>query len=383
MDFLSRDELKALASVQEEVCVSIYLPTHRSGPETQQDPIRLKNLLSEAEQQLSTKGMRTPDIRNLLATAEELVTDHVFWRYQSDGLALFLSAQESPYYRVPLALSETVVVAQRFHIKPLFPLFFSGGRFFLLTLSQNDVQLFECTPHQIDEVSVTNMPTSLAEALKYDDPEKQFQFHTGTASGRGRRAAMFLGQGVGIDENRSNILRFFQQLDKGLHDILRNERAPLMLAGVEYLLPIYREANSYGFLVDDGVTGNPEARAAQELHQQAWAVMQPRFQEAEEDAKAHYAELNGTGRASGSLQEVAAAAYQGRVDTLFVAVGVQQWGTFHPDDHSVDVHAEAQAEDEDLLDFAAMHTFMNGGVVYAVPPEQVPGEGEVAAVFRY
>jgi hypothetical protein len=31
------------------------------------------------------------------------------------------------------------------------------------------------------------------------------------------------------------------------------------------------------------------------------------------------------------------------------------------------------AEDEDLLDLAALHTLLNSGTVYAVEPEQVPG----------
>ena len=383
MDLLSRTELKSLAGLQNEACVSLYLPTHQAGPEIQQDPIRLKNLLSEAEKQLSALGIRTPEITHLLAPGRALAMDHVFWRYQSEGLALFLSATEFRYYRLPLAFVETVVVTTRFHLKPLLPLFFSGGRFFLLTLSQNEVQLFECTQHEIDEVSLADMPTSLAEALKYDDPEKQLQFHTGASGGRGRRAAIFHGQGVGIDDNKNNILRFFQQLDAGLNEILHNERAPLVLAGVDYLLPIYREANHYRFLVSEGVTGNPEGASTKDLHQQAWALVQPLFQQTQAETKAQYQQLSGTDRASAALEEIAPAAYQGRVDALFVAVGVQQWGIFHPDDHTVEVHGEAGPGREDLLDFSALHTFLNGGAVYATASDQIPADAPLVAVFRY
>jgi hypothetical protein len=35
------------------------------------------------------------------------------------------------------------------------------------------------------------------------------------------------------------------------------------------------------------------------------------------------------------------------------------------------------------MDFAALHTLLNGGTVYAVAPEQVPGNAPVAAVLRY
>lgn len=36
----------------------------------------------------------------------------------------------------------------------------------------------------------------------------------------------------------------------------------------------------------------------------------------------------------------------------------------------------------DLLDFAAVHTFLNGGTVYAVNPPEMPDDGPVAALFR-
>jgi len=47
------------------------------------------------------------------------------------------------------------------------------------------------------------------------------------------------------------------------------------------------------------------------------------------------------------------------------------------------VHEEAEPGDEDLLDFAAMQTLLNGGIVYAVEPQKVPDEALLAAVFRY
>jgi hypothetical protein len=79
------------------------------------------------------------------------------------------------------------------------------------------------------------------------------------------------------------------------------------------------------------------------------------------------------------------AASYGRVDQLFVAVGVQQWGIFNPgvSTATVDLHAEPELGDEDLLDAAAVHTLLNGGTVYAVEPGQVPDQAQLAAVFRY
>jgi hypothetical protein len=111
--------------------------------------------------------------------------------------------------------------------------------------------------------------------------------------------------------------------------------------------------------------------------------VQPHFQQAQEGAAAQYRDLMGTGRASGELTAIVTAAYDGRVDTLFVPIGVQQWGAFHDESRTVEVHQEALAGDEDLLDVAATYTLMRRGTVYAVAPEQMPEHTPVAAILRY
>jgi hypothetical protein len=153
--------------------------------------------------------------------------------------------------------------------------------------------------------------------------------------------------------------------------------------GVDYLFPLYREANSYRHLFEEGIAGNPERITAEDLHTRAWAIVQPHFLKAQHEAAAAYERLLGLGRASGDVETVVPAAYNGRVEHLFVAVGVQCWGTFDPTTHAVQWHREEQTGDEDLLDFGAIHTLLNGGTVYAVGPEYVPDIRPLAAIFRY
>ena len=91
MDILTKDELKTLIEHQDEASVSIFMPTHRVGRETQQDPIRLKNLLGEAKAQLTANGVRAPEARKWLEPAQALLEDQDFWQHQSEGLALFIA----------------------------------------------------------------------------------------------------------------------------------------------------------------------------------------------------------------------------------------------------------------------------------------------------
>jgi len=363
------------------------MSTHRVDPGIRQDPIGLRNLLGEAEERLTDVGMRGPEARSLLEPADRLLHDGLFWRRQSDGLVLFLSFGKLRYYRLPLAFEELVVASNRFHIKPLLPLFSGDGRFYILAISQNKVRLLQGSRYSVSEIQLDDVPTSLAAALRFDDPEKRLQFHTATAGPGGHegRAAAFHGHGIGADDAKTNILRYFQKVSAGVSDLLREEQAPLILAGVDYLLPIYREASSYPFLAEEGIEGNPEELSAKELHRQAWVIAQPRFLQDRQAAVARYLQLAGTGSelASDDLETVLRAAYHGRVDTLFVALGVQRWGDFYPDSFSVEFHNQRQPGDQDLLDLVAVQTLLNGGTTYAVRPERVPAGSTLAAVFRY
>ena len=387
MTLLTKDELKLLVQQKQNgPFVSIYIPTRRAGPESRENPIRFKNLVEEAENYLIENGMRSPEARKLLNPVKNLVDDYDFWQHQSDGLAVFLAPELFRSYRLPLNFEELLVVADRFHLKPLMPLLSDDGQFYVLALSQNEVRLFQGSRYSINQLDLEDLPTSLAQALRYDLPHKQQQFHTATAapgSPGGNRPAMFHGHGVGTDDAKSNILRFFQEVDKGLRSLLTDNSSPLVLAGVEYLFPIYREANTYPNLVDKGVAGNPEILKPDSLHQRAWQIAEPFFKQARQEAITRYKQLAETGQASKDVRKILPEAYFGKVDTLFVAVESHLWGTFDAETNTVHLPQEPEPDDEDLLDLAAIQTLLYGGTVYAVGSQEVPDGALMAAVFRY
>lgn len=382
MDWLSTHDLRQLSESEGPYHVSLYMPTHRAGPDTRQDPIRLKNLLTSAEEQLIDQGMRPTLARDMLQPGSELVEDYEFWQQQSDALTVFATPNSFRYFRLPLQVPELAVATDRFHLKPLLPLFSEDGLFFVLALSMNEVRVLRCTRFSEQELKVEGVPRNMAAALWPDDPEKQLQWRTipGTAP---RGAAIYHGAGGSERDLKNDLLRYFQRIDRGLQNLLHDQHAPLVLAGVEYLHAIYREANTYRYLFDQGIDGNPDEERSDALRQKAWQIVEPYFDQAKQVAIARYEQLIGTGKASSSVREVARAAREGRVDTLFVANGVQRWGRPAADGVSFELHEEREPGDQDLLDFAAVQTLLNSGAVFAVPPESVPGNSAVAAIFRY
>ena len=346
-------------------------------------------MVREAETRLIDAGLKQEDAIALLEKSQEIDTQE-FWEQMGQGLAIFLSENIFRNYTMPIDFEELVVVTDRFHIKPLLPILNGNGRFYMLALSQQDVRFFEGTRYSVKEVEVENLPKSLGEALQKDDTAQEGQFRIGTSKGGTANSfsqpGTFHGQGSpDRDKHQEDIIQFFQIVDRALHEKLKLQKAPLVLAGVEYLLPLYRQANNYQHLMDEAITGNPEILSAQELHDQAWPIVEADFQKSQQNVLEQFHELFGgdTGKASNNLEEVVSAAYYQRVDSLLVAVGHQQWGLFDPTSETVYLHPEKETGDEDLLDFVAAHTLLNGGTVYAVPFEQIPYSTAVAAIYRY
>ena len=385
MAVMTSAELHHLISSQQKPCVSIYLPTHRRGPEVEQDPIRLKNSLRKAERLLSDGGMRSLEVNRLLGPARKLLESSQFWRHQSDGLAIFLSSDEFRHYELPYHFDEVVVVTDRFHVKPLLPILTDEARFYVLAISQNQVRLLQGSAFSVSEMNLDGVASSLAETLDPDRNQSHLQFYTGTSSrGGGRRDAIFHGMGGGEEDHKKDIQKFFSQVDRGIAELLKDDPGPLVLAGVDYLLSLYREVSRYPHLVDTGIPGNPEDESAEDLHRQAWGMVEPRLKEARSKTWQRFNALrNSASRlADDDVTQVIPSAMNGRIDALFVADHVRQWGTIDSGRNEVVIHDKEQTGDYDLLDLAAVYTLSKGGVVYTMPDRQANG-ASVAAIYRY
>lgn len=381
---LTRNELHRLATAADGSRVSIYLPTHRAGRETSQDPIRLKNLLGAAEEDMIAQGLRAATAREILAPGKALLDDRDFWLHQGDGLAVFLAADEARLFRLPAAVRELEVVTDHYHVKPLIALVSGDGRYYVLAISLHRVRLFQASRDRIREIDLGDVPNELRDAVGYDWEERSLQFHTGTgADAGGTRRAMFHGQGSPEDDEGAEIERFLRLVDDGVTRLLQHDPAPIVLAGVEHVAAAYRSLTQMRHVLPEGIDGNPDRVSADELRERAWSVVEPLVAARQREATKRFAELAATERTDDRLEHVVRAASEGRIETLFTALGTQRWGRFDPATLRVDLHEVRQPGDRDLLDLAAVESLMTGAEVYAIAPARVPGGGVIAAINRY
>lgn len=377
-DPIGRDDILTLVDRSEGPCVSVFLPTHTAGPETQQGPIRLKNLRRAATRRLRSQDMRSADAEAILEPLLRLENDAAFWSRQGEGLAVFVAPGFERWIRLAVAPDERVVVGRRFHVRPLLAAFLAETRCYVLALSQRRVRLVEVDTGSADEVPLEDVPGSLEEALAFEDPERQLRQRSGPAG-----TALFHGHGVGKEEEKERISRFFRLVDPGIVAAVRARPAPVVIAAVDYLVPLYRAVTALPDVVDQAIEGNPDDATPADLAPRARAIVAPQREQAIEEDAERYLERRGTGRTGCSPSEVVPAAVSGRIEVLFVPGSGSRWGTFDADGFEVEMHPARAQGDEDLLDTAAVETWRHGGRVHVVDPGMIPGEGPLAAVYRF
>jgi len=355
--------------------LSIYLPTHRRHPDWKQDPVRFRALLQRARELLAAT-YKSRDAEAFLEPLRELEGQR-HWEHSLDGLALFCSEDSTAAYRLPIPVPELVVVAETYHTKPLLRFLRSNGRYLVLSVSQNQVTLYEGSPFGAGPVNLEGAPKNLREALGVPDHDRIFESQY-------VRGAMFHGQGPGKEIRKEELLHFFREIDRGLHEYLREERVPLLLAAVKYYHPIYKSVNRYPELLAEGLAGNYERASADKIHADAWPIVSRVFDARVGTWVDRYRQRAGTGIASERLEEIAIAAVTGRVRCLLVAEEESVWGILDRKTGAIERHEGRKgSEDADLLDDIAEEVFKRGGEVYVVPRAAMPVAGPIAAIYRF
>lgn len=375
-DLIGKQELMELVIPGPSPCVSIFMPTHRNGPQTQQDPILLRKLLGEAKSQLESYGMDHKRSDGLLAPLIPLIDDGDFWKHPADGLALYRSPSLHRRFRVQIPLNESAAVSTSFQVRPLLPLLTGDSRFFLLALSQNQVKLYEATRSTIAEVPLGPIPSNMAEALPEEESERPLQYRSLDGG-----SVQFFGSGAGGKVDKNNVERFLRAVDRGVVQLLGENQHPLILAGVDYYLPIYRAISRYPHLCEHNIEGNPEHLSPIEMHAEAWPLVKPLLDESRKRALDRLREAP-TSRVENVITDVVASAMEGSIDSLLITPGPPVWGRIDPATRIVEEGGDPNNGGEDLLERAVADTLISGGNVFSVNPADL-NETPVAAVLRF
>jgi len=380
MIIFTRKELEILSKSTDGYHISLFQPTYSSGNDLEQNPIRFKNLLKKAEEALLKEDLKKNDVKSILEPLYLLQNNDFFWRHQSKGLALFLSATHYRHYHTNHTFVEQAVVGHRFHLKPLLPLLSREENFYILALSQEHCRLIQCNRDLKQEVDLIGLETVTSKIIGDKDTENRNFNHL---MGKGGKGDQMWGTGEASTAEKELIKKSFRAIDQVITKKLGETTDPLIIATVDSNFALYKEVNTYQNLYEGFIPGSPDHESTDVLHEKGFALIRPFFKKQRTQSEELYKQLAGTGRTSIRVDEIVTAALEGKVETLFVARDVEEWGNVDELNHTVTIHPAFENGDEDLLSYASIHTLIHKGEVIPVMPEFMPDKSSIAAILRF
>lgn len=386
MEALNFESVTNLMNQTHEHSISVFMPTFRKGSEGEQNLIRYKNLLRSVEKRLHEEKWDANNINEYLFKARKLLEDTNFWNYQLDGLAIFISPGEFDYLKLPSSVEEKIYFGNHFHFKPVLPFLNGEQVFYMISLDLKKTRLYKCTHYSIYEVDLGKAIVSFDDFQKFSVPQESLQNRQGAASANTQhRDSTFHGHGSDISESarKKDIIEFFRLVDKGVKAKIKDTNKVMIAVGIEYLIPLYREANSYPNLADEVINKNPQIFTLDELLKEGYSIVEKQKEKKVEGALKIFGNLLNYEKASYDVEEVIKAAHSNRILHLFVNFDEEVWGKFNPEKFEVELHKDKQDGDSDLISTAVQQTIFHNGFVYPLTREKMPNHRPIAAVFRY
>ncbi|MDP3359195.1 MAG: hypothetical protein Q8S41_07580 [Lutibacter sp.] len=365
-------------------CVSIYLPMHKDGKEQNAGIAQatLKQCLKEVSKDLERHEMDSQEIKNYLKPVEALISDIELWRNPSDGLAIFLDKNEMNYYTLPISFEIKTNVSDHFYLMPLLPLYHEDDEYYLLELSQDYVKLYEANKYGYQDIYIEDFaPNQLEEAVGFDFKQNMLQFRGGQSF---QGAETYHGKGPGKDDVKKELFTYFRAIDNGINKVIENKKAPLVIACADPVFGLYKEANTYPNLLENYIAGDSEFKNKTKLYQESQKLVYPYFEKIKETKLHQYKELYHTPKTSYQISEIVPAAINGKIDTLFVENGADEFGVFNQQTNRLIFRKKTELNNASLSDLSAVSTFLQGGKVYFLAPEEMPDPGHpMNALLRY
>jgi peptide subunit release factor 1 (eRF1) len=382
MDALERDYHSVLLAEHEPPCVSLYQPTHRAHPEKQQDPIRFRNLVRDLEASLKQK-YAGEDSAPILRSFYDLAENAGFWNHALDGVAVFATSDLFKVYRLQRPVRELTVAASSFHTKPLMRILQSADRYHVLGLNRHDATLYEGNRYALDEVELpSGFPRTIVDVVgaQVDDPERKSRVYGPAGAGPSTRH----GTDVRQDEVDNETQRFFRAVDEAvLINYSRPSGLPLLLAALPEHHHLFRTVSHNPALMAGAIDAYPSTLSGEQLRERASALMLPLYLERLRALVERFEEANAKGLGGSDLSDIARASRDGRIATLLIEADRIIPGRFDRASGAIAFAPLDVPETGDLLDDFGENALKAGGEVIIVPPERMPTNTGIAAIYRF
>lgn len=275
------------------------------------------------------------------------------------SVGIFASETGIELFALTTTPSPWVGVADRFLIGPLLEAALSlVPPVFVLALSEDEVRLIDVTAHPAATLEVPGLPHDFESTLALDlTGDRESLSHLRTS-----------------EDPKGRLRQYAQAVDRAVQPVLRRAGALLVIAAAEPLASIYRSTTSHPLVASSAIAGNHDGDSIPRFADLAAPIIESHRRTTLEAHLARFAELPARSHVLAGLDEIADAARDHAIDTLFVDV-----------DRRLPVPGEAfdGRTTIDRVDEIIRHALADDTTIVPVRASDLPTSDPVAAVLRY
>ncbi len=361
---MNRADLQTIQSYQGYPSLTITLPTHRTSPDNKQDPIRVRNLVTQMTNRLLEEFSRR-EVEPLLKALDELVNE-IDYRYTLDGLVIFVNQDVAQKHYLPFTLPERVIIDENFFTRDLVFALNRSPRYWVLALSEQPTRLFEGVRGDLEEVRYGAFPM--------------------THGGPGGATTLPSDPAVNASLYRDEHHRaFFRNVDNELTAILAKDPLPIALVGVDRYLSFFSEVARNADKVIASLRGNHDTTSAHELGKLIWPPVKEALAAQRKQVLDELDAAIGAQRCASTIGEVWRLAHEGRGAVLIVEEDFHYPARVAADGMGLEpIETPTDPTDlDDAVDEVIEIVLAKGGRVVFVDDGTLPQHDQIALILRY
>ncbi len=361
---MNKHDVELLQKISGYPALTITLPTHRTSPENRQDPIRVSNLVAEAQERLLAEFSKR-EIDPLLTQLDKLV-ESIDYRNTQDGLALFVHRDFARAFSLPFPLKERVAVDETFFTRDLVYAMNRTPRYWVLVLSEQPTRLFEGSRKTLTEVKEEGFPLT----------------HTGP----GGELPLPGGFGVKKSQYRDERHRqFFRQVDAALRPFLLDDPLPLIVVGVDRYLAFFSEVSDHKDAISATLEGSHDSTPTHELGELVWPVVKEALAKGRQKYLDDLDKAVGERKFVSTIGEVWRMAQAGRGRLLLVEEDFHYPARVDASGLRIDPAEDIESPDvlDDAVDEVITTVQDKGGKVVFLENGQLDAHSRIALILRY
>lgn len=368
-----KNTLKNLRQVQGEPAVSVFIPTHRTFPDNEQDAIALKNQLKTLEDRL----MAEHDKRTAKAVMDQIDTEikHLNHNYNLDTLAIFATPEQAELISLPFDVQERVVIDTKYATRDFMRTLSHSANYYILVITSEKARLIEaCDDRLVKEINEDSIRQESSTELNFP------MINTGIPTGS-------KADPTGKSDDHKYLREFLNRVDKSLQQFYKIDPMPVILVGDAQNLGVYEQAcDNKDIIIGkvDNLTnlndGDPQT-FVDGVQEVVDSLRAERFEAAQQQlARARDERMVRT-----DLQMIYRSAREGNAVTLLVRQGHTVPAIINEDNNTLLVTDDLTGENvtDDAVAEIIEIISNNGGDIVFMPVELMNDKEPIALITRY